>query len=65
LDRGECARRIESATWSGHQSLFVLGRVRWGVGDGIAGLSLSLTLAVVSFLSNGSLSGISTSPFED
>jgi hypothetical protein len=34
--------------------LFVLGRVRLGVGDGIAGFSLSLTLAVASFVSNTS-----------
>jgi hypothetical protein len=31
-----------------------------GVVEGIAGLSLSLTLVVVFFLSNGSFSGIST-----
>src|SRR5262245_66404636 len=62
LDRGECARRIESSSCSGHQSLFVLGRVRSGVGEGIAGFSLSLTLAVAFFLSNASFSGIST-PF--
>jgi hypothetical protein len=49
LDRGEWARRIERSGWLGHQSLFVLGRIRLGVGEGMIGFSLSLTLAVASF----------------
>jgi hypothetical protein len=34
---------------------FVLGRVRVGVGEGITGFSLSLTLSVASFLSDTSI----------
>jgi hypothetical protein len=40
----------------GHQSLFVLGRLVLGVGEGITGFSLSLTLRVCS------LSGMRPSP---
>jgi hypothetical protein len=40
--------------------MFVLGLVRLGVGEGMAGFSLSLTLAVAFFISNASLSDIST-----
>jgi hypothetical protein len=40
--------------------LFVRGRVIFGVGEGIAGFSLSLTLAVSSFLEGNSLSDMSS-----
>jgi hypothetical protein len=39
------------SSWFGHQSWFVLGRGASGLGLGIAGFSLSLTLSVMSFLS--------------
>src|SRR5918911_966043 len=44
LDRGECWWRTERSGWFGHQSRFVIGRCGLGVGDGITGFSLSLTL---------------------
>jgi kynureninase len=55
LDRGECWWSTERSGWFGHQSRFVLGRVALGVGEGIAGFSLSLTLSVASFLSDTSV----------
>jgi hypothetical protein len=51
LDRGECWRRTCRSGWFGHQSRFVLGRVALGVGEGIAGFSLSLTLSDTSSFS--------------
>jgi hypothetical protein len=40
----------DRSTWFGHQSLFVRGRLSvTGVGDGIAGFSLSLVLSVAVF----------------
>jgi hypothetical protein len=50
LERAECWWRTRKSSWFGHQSWFVLGRVAFGVGLGIAGFSLSLTLSVTSRL---------------
>src|SRR6185312_5289577 len=55
LDRGECWLRTERSSRSGHQSLFVRGRVCFGVGEGIAGFSLSLPLVVTSLVSDTSV----------
>src|SRR5262245_9870599 len=46
----ECWWSTWRSSWFGHQSWFVLGRCALGVGDGIAGFSLSLTLSVTSVL---------------
>src|SRR3954466_2025256 len=42
--------RTETSGWFGHQSWFVLGRCGLGVGAGIPGFSLSLTLSVAAFV---------------
>src|SRR5439155_20539187 len=42
--------RTERSSWSGHQSLFVLGRCAVGVGDGMTGFSLSLPVSDTDFL---------------
>jgi hypothetical protein len=47
-DRCEWWWSTERSSWFGHQSLFVLGCPRFGVGAGIAGFSFSLTLLVLS-----------------
>jgi hypothetical protein len=36
---------LDTSTWLGHQSWLVRGAPSFGVGDGIAGFSLSLVLA--------------------
>jgi hypothetical protein len=46
LERCDWVWSTERSSWLGHQSLLVLGRVRLGVGDGMTGFSLSLTLRV-------------------
>src|SRR3712207_9409238 len=56
FDRWEWRWSTERSSWFGHQSLFVLGLPVLGVGAGIAGFSLSLTLRVWS------LSGMRPSP---
>src|SRR5918997_659876 len=56
FDRSEWRWSTERSSWFGHQSLFVLGLPVLGVGAGIAGFSLSLTLRVWS------LSGMRPSP---
>jgi len=50
LDRGECWCRTCTFSWFGHQSWFVLGRVRMGVGEEVAGFSLSLPRSDTSIL---------------
>src|SRR5918997_4966597 len=56
FDSWEWRWSTERSSWFGHQSLFVLGLPVLGVGAGIAGFSLSLTLRVWS------LSGMRPSP---
>src|SRR3954454_841704 len=50
LDSGECGCSTDTSGWFGHQSSFVLGRCGVGVGAGIPGFSLSLTLSVAPFV---------------
>src|SRR3954452_8512334 len=50
---------MERSSWFGHQSWLVRGRVRLGVGEGIAGFSLSLVLAELALVSVRSVSDTS------
>src|SRR5690349_9452993 len=57
---GEFAWRTDRSSWFGHQSWFVRGRAVVGVGEGICGFSLSLSLTLpVDRLSWGRLSDTS------
>jgi hypothetical protein len=47
---GECWWRTCRSSWFGHQSRFDRGRLVVGVGAGMAGFSLSLTLSDTSVL---------------